>query len=115
MVGAILEALDLVIERQFDRLLAQVGLDDRGHLLVERREDLRRALDHRREEAALMKILGDLETDVPASDHHRPPRSRFAEGRHDAIEVGDIAQDEDALRFGAGDPRPHRLGARGQQ
>ena len=62
-----------------------------------------------------MKILGDLETDVPASDHHRPPRSRFAEGRHDAIEVGDVAQGEDALGVGAGDPRPYRLGARGQQ
>ena len=112
MIRPILEMLDLVVEIEFDRLVAHVRVDDRRHLLVERREDMRRAFDHGGEQAALVEILRDLETDVAAADHHRPARPVFAERRHDAIEVGDIVQGEDALGADAGDRRPHDFGAR---
>ncbi len=116
MVGPILEVLDLVVEVELDRLVAHMGMDDRGHLLVERREDLRRAFDHGGEKAALVEVLGDFEADVAAADHHRPARLVLRERRHDAIEIGDVVQGEDALRVDAGNPpRPDHLGAGGQQ
>ena len=116
MVGSILEVLDLVVEIEFDRLVAHMRVDDRRHLLVERREDMRRAFHHGGEETALMEILRDLEADVAAADHHRPARSVLGEGGHDAVEIGNIVQGVDALRADAGDPpRPHDFGARGKE
>ena len=115
MVGPILEMLDLVVEIELDRLVAHVRVDDRRHLLVERREDMRRAFDHGGEEAALVEILRDLEADVAAADHHRPARPVLAERGHDAIEIGNVVQGEDALGGDAGDRRPHDFGARGKQ
>jgi hypothetical protein len=35
--------------------------------------------------------------------------------RHDAVEVGDVAQGEDARRVDAGEPRPDRVGAGREQ
>ena len=99
MVGPILEMLDLVVEIELDRLVAHVRVDDRRHLLVDRREDLRRAFDHGGEEAALVEVLGDLEADVAAADHHRAARPVLRERRHDAVEIGNVVQGEDALRI----------------
>ena len=115
MVGPVLEMLDLVVEVELDRLVAQVRVDDRRHLLVERRENVRRAFDHGGEEAALVEVLGDLEADVAAADHHRAARPGLAERGHDAVEIGNVVQGEDALGVDAGDWRPHHFGAGREQ
>ena len=103
MVGPVLEMLDLVAEVELDRLVAEVRMDDRRHLLVEWREDVRRALDHGGEEAALVEILRDLEADVAAADHHGPPRVRLAERGHDSVEIGNGVQGENSSGIDAGD------------
>ena len=115
MIGPILEMLDLVVEIELDRLVAHVRVDDRRHLLVERREDMRRAFDHGGEEAALVEVLRDLETDVAAADHHRPARPGLAERGHDAIEIGNVVQGEDALGADAGDRRGRTTSAPGER
>ena len=68
VVGPILEMLDLVVEVEFDRLVAHVRVDDCGHFLVKRGEDMRRPFHHGGEE-------------LRARENSPRPRDRYSRRR----------------------------------
>lgn len=96
----------------------ELVLDPDGHLGVERGEDLVGELDEGDVQPAVDEVLRDLDPDESTTDDDRvtgvvPAGGRDGPGRVDAggeaIDVGDVAQDEHAV--GAGDGRDDGSGA----
>ena len=87
------------------------SLDRRDHLGVDRRHDLAGHFQQRDGDAAAAEVLGHLQADVAAADHHRPARlAAMADPGVDLVHVVEVAQGEDAGQVDARQRRPHRRG-----
>lgn len=91
-------------------LVLEVTVDDGRHREVERSHHLRRHLDHVDMKTRLVEVLGHLQTDEPAADHHRTPGPLAKQILLDGIRVGHAAQREDAPVVDALDGRTQRFG-----
>ena len=90
-------------------------MHDGGHLVVERRQDVRCALHQRGEQPTFVEVFGHFNADVPAPDHHRPPGLGGRQVAHDAVQVRDVAQRKHPGRVNARQLGVHRFAAGRQQ
>ena len=90
-------------EAQVDTVLAQACVNLGDHLGVERGHDLVERLDEGDLDAAVAQVLGHLDADETAADHHGRPG--VGRGRHHRVCVLDVAQAQCALD--ARDRRTH--------
>ena len=94
------EASCAVVQHDVDTVLRQMPLDVAGHLEVHRRHELVAALHDGDVQPQCDEVLGHLEADEPAADHHRPPLppARLRPGV--GVQAGWLGE-------AAVDPRPH--------
>ena len=79
--------------RTVDSARGQVVGDRRGHLVVERAEQVLTALHERDRESALREVVGHLDADVAAADDDGGPAGLYGRGLgHEPVEVVERAQ-----------------------
>ena len=100
-----------VFEAQVDAVFAQAGVEDTGHVVIERRHHLFFHLQDGDAHAAADEVFRRLQADKAAADDQRALDGVLVQEIVDAEGVFDGAKGEDALvRLHKG--RPHRLRAR---
>ena len=97
---------------------AQLGLDRRGHLAIQRRQNLCVPLHDRGGNSAGDQVLGQFQPDEACPQDHRPAdaivRGPTVQSLPDAIGVLQVSQREHAGKIDAGHGRNQRRGPRGQ-
>ena len=95
-----------VADKHLHAGLSEGGLHGRGHVGVERRQDLRCHLHHADRASALLQLFGHFQADESrAHDHHA---AGVAGGLADAVHIGQRTQDPDPVVVGVGQVRAQR-------
>ena len=97
VVGLVFKTFDLGRKIQLNMLFAHVGMHDGGHFGIERGKDLVCAFDQRHEQPSFMQVFSHLDADEAATDNYGTARLCFVHVAHDVIQIGNVAQAENAL------------------
>ena len=101
-VRCFLKTGDVGFEQQLDAVLAEMVVEQRGHICVKNGDDMLAALDDRDLDAAIAQVFGHFEADEAGAHDHGSPRPPAFDELGDAVRVLDGAKREQALGVDAG-------------
>ena len=85
------QACNSIAQIKSDPFTPQLGVNDIGHLHVERCHDLRRKFNQLRDNSPLAEVFRHLDADKAAANNERLAHSPLRDDGHDLIEIRKVA------------------------